>query len=96
MVHRDVLGSAEAARHRAVRIKRLERMATKMESKGNFVDAAKLLEQIAKEVGEAYTNKRVLTGANGKRLFSAPTITPTMTPQEAADAYAATREELDM
>lgn len=53
--------------HRAVRLRTLERLAQKAEDKGNMVLVASLLEQAAKEVGEAYTNKRMLehTGPNG-------------------------------
>lgn len=52
----------EPVAHRAVRIRRLARMADKAEGKGNFVLAKDLLEQIAKEVGDHYTNRRVLQG----------------------------------
>lgn len=45
--------------NKAVRIARLERMAVKAESKGNMPLAAQLYEQIAKEVGRAYTNRQV-------------------------------------
>lgn len=51
--------------HRAVRIRKLDRMAEKAESKGNMVLAAALLKQIAEEVGDAYTNRRELTGKGG-------------------------------
>lgn len=53
--------------HRAVRLKRLERMADKAESMGAIGLAASLMEQAAKEVGEAYTNKQrhELTGKDG-------------------------------
>lgn len=75
--------------HRAVRLRALQRMAEKAEGSGNLVFAASLLEQAAKEVGNAYTNTRVVTGANGGPLIP-PTVTPAMTPKEAAEAYAAT------
>lgn len=52
--------SSEPAAKRAVRIRRLARMAEKAEAKGNSVLAAALLEQIAKEVGDAFTNRRKL------------------------------------
>jgi hypothetical protein len=48
----------EPAAHRAVRVRRLGRMAERAEQKGNAVFAASLYEQIAKEVGDSYTNKR--------------------------------------
>lgn len=50
------------AAHRAVRIRRYARMADKAEARGNFVLARELLETIAKEVGDHYTNRRVLSG----------------------------------
>lgn len=49
-----------ATTHRLVRVRRLERMADKAESQGNHTLAASLLEQIAKEMGDAYTNTRKL------------------------------------
>jgi hypothetical protein len=53
--------------HKAVRVKRLATMAQKVQTAGNVPLAAQLLEQIAKEVGDAYTNrhKHELTGRNG-------------------------------
>lgn len=54
-----------AISHRAVRLRALQRMAEKAETQGNMVLAASLMEQAAKEVGESYTNRRELTGANG-------------------------------
>lgn len=48
--------------HKAVRLRALHRMAEKAESAGNVPLAAQLLEQAAKECGDAYTNKRVLSG----------------------------------
>ncbi|WP_237143578.1 hypothetical protein [Phyllobacterium zundukense] len=40
-------------------------MAEKAETQGNMVLAANLLEQAAKEVGDAFTNRRALVGADG-------------------------------
>lgn len=56
-----------AISHKAVRLRMLQRMAESAEKRGNLVLAASLLEQAAKEVGEAYTNKRVteVTGKDG-------------------------------
>jgi hypothetical protein len=48
--------------HRVVRLRALERMAARAESMGNLALAKDLLEQAAKEVGDAYTNTRVLRG----------------------------------
>ncbi len=58
--------------HRAVRLRALERMAQLAESKGNLVLAASLMEQAAKEVGDSYTNRRELTGKDGKDLPTNP------------------------
>lgn len=49
------------AAHRAVRVKKLAGMLDWPTVKRNPVLVAQLLEQIAKEVGDAYTNRRVLT-----------------------------------
>ena len=54
----------EPAAMRAFRIRRLARMAKRAEDRKNYVLAASLYEQIAKEVGEAYTNRRVLTAGD--------------------------------
>ncbi|KIC21722.1 hypothetical protein, partial [Leisingera sp. ANG-Vp] len=52
-------------RNRAVRLRTLQRMAEKAETMGNTVLAKGLLEQAAKEVGNAYTNRRELSGPKG-------------------------------
>lgn len=44
--------------HRAVRLRTLQRLAEKAEAQGNVALAASLLEQAAKECGDAFTNKR--------------------------------------
>ena len=44
--------------HRAVRLRALQRLAEKAEEMRNLSLAAQLLEQAAKEVGEAYTNRQ--------------------------------------
>ena len=62
--------------HRAVRLKRLERMADKAENMGAIGLAASLMEQAAKEVGEAYTNKQrhELTGKGGGAIEVASSV----------------------
>lgn len=50
--------------HKAVRLRALNRMAAAAEAKGNMVLAASLLEQAAKECGDAFTNRRELSGPN--------------------------------
>ncbi|HIC9437260.1 TPA: DUF2280 domain-containing protein, partial [Yersinia enterocolitica] len=44
--------------NRAYRLRALDRMATKAESMKNFAMTAQLMEQAAKECGDAYTNKQ--------------------------------------
>ncbi|HPG88680.1 MAG TPA: DUF2280 domain-containing protein [Hyphomicrobium sp.] len=74
--------------HRSVRLRKLDRMVQAAEDGKDYVLAAALLEQAAKEMGNVYTNHRVLSGPQG-RPMQVQTITSTMTQQEAADAYAA-------
>ncbi len=57
-----------AISHRAVRLRALQRMADKAETLGNMVLASSLLKQAAEEVGGSYTNRRELTGKDGKDL----------------------------
>lgn len=57
-----------AISHRAVRLRALQRMADKAEGQGNMVLSASLLKQAAEEVGGSYTNRRELTGKDGKDL----------------------------
>ncbi|MGZ2501760.1 DUF2280 domain-containing protein [Rhizobium leguminosarum] len=57
-----------AISHRAVRLRALQRMADKAENQGNLVLASSLLKQAAEEVGGSYTNRRELTGKDGKDL----------------------------
>lgn len=54
--------------HRSVRMRILDRMANKAEERGNSVLVAQLLKQAAEEMGGAYTNRRELTGKDGKDL----------------------------
>jgi Uncharacterized conserved protein (DUF2280) len=60
--------------NKAVRLRRLDRMANVAEDRGNLVLAADLGERAAKEVGGAYTNKHQLehTGKDGKDLPATP------------------------
>jgi hypothetical protein len=61
--------------HRSTRLRALQRMAAKAEAKGNFPLAAALNKQAAEEMGNAYTNKREITGKDGKDLpVAAPAI----------------------
>ncbi len=54
--------------HRSVRLRALDRMAARAEERGNMVLAAQLHKQAAEEMGNAYTNRRELTGKDGKDL----------------------------
>lgn len=64
--------STIAVSHRAVRLRALNRMAQKAEDMGNMVLAKELLKQAAEEVGNVYSNRRELTGKDGKDLPAAP------------------------
>lgn len=75
--------------HRAVRLRALQRMADKAESMSNIALAAQLHEQAAKESGGSYTNRREVSGPGGAPL-QINAVTATMTPQQAAEAYADT------
>ena len=57
-----------AVSHRAVRLRALQRMSEQAEKQRNFGLAASLLEQAAKECGNAFTNRRELTGKDGADL----------------------------
>jgi hypothetical protein len=57
--------------HRSTRLRALWRMAELAERKGNLALAANLHKQAAEEMGNAYTNRRELTGKDGKDLPSA-------------------------
>ena len=48
--------------HKAVRIKKLARASDAFEKSKNYMAMARMLEQIAKEVGNVHTNRREFTG----------------------------------
>jgi hypothetical protein len=50
--------AAIAVSHKVVRLRTLSRLIEKAESRGNAVLAANLLVQVAKEMGDAYTNRQ--------------------------------------
>lgn len=64
-----------AVSHKAVRLRRLQRMADKAEKVGNIPLAAQLLEQAAKEAGDHYTNLRKIapTTPDGKESYQGMT-----------------------
>lgn len=72
--------------NKAYRLRALNRMAMTTEGMKNFGMTAQLIEQAAKEVGDAYTNK-LKVESTGKDGGPIKTETVSMTPQEAAEAY---------
>ena len=56
----------------AFRLRSLQRLHERAVQQGNAVVAAQLLEQASKEIGGAFTNRRELTGKDGKDLPVAP------------------------
>lgn len=58
--------------NKAYRLRVLDRMATRAEGMKNLAMTAQLMEQAAKEVGDAYTNRQKVehTGANGGPIES--------------------------
>lgn len=60
--------TAIAISHKAVRLRRLGRIADKMALNGNVVMEMAALEQAAKEVGNVYSNRHELTGRKGKPM----------------------------
>lgn len=60
--------------NKGVRVRMLSLAAREYQTKGNYNGMSKMLEQIAKETGNMYTNRVELTGANG-----GPVVTKDMT-----------------
>lgn len=56
------------------RLRTLDRMLQRVEKQGNVVVAAQLIEQAAKEIGGAFTNKRELSGPGGSPVIGAVTV----------------------
>lgn len=54
--------------HRSVRLRKLEAQIRLNEDRGNSAMVATLLKQAAEEMGGAYTNRREITGKDGKDL----------------------------
>ena len=75
--------------HRSTRLRALHRMAQAAERKGNFPLAAALNKQAAEEMGNAYTNRRELTGKDGKDLpAAAPAVAIFALPENGRDTDA--------
>jgi hypothetical protein len=67
--------------HKAVRLATLQRMVDKAETKGNMVMVRDILEQAAKEVGDAYSNKKSVEVTNPDGSLAAkPTIVELVAP----------------
>lgn len=60
--------------HRAYRLREISDMYLRAKQMGNLVLASSLLEQAAKEVGGSFTNRRELTGKDGKDLPAASAV----------------------
>lgn len=54
--------------NKAVRIRMLANSARALKARGNHLGAAEMLERIAKELGNVHSNRRELTGADGKPI----------------------------
>lgn len=61
--------------NQAVRLRTLQRMVVKAEKQGNSAMVAQLLEQVAKETGGSFTNRREVTGKGGGPIEQASTTT---------------------
>lgn len=72
--------------NKAYRLRVINRMATSAEKMKNLGMTAQLLEQAAKEVGDAYTN-RLKVESTGKDGGPIRTETVSLSPQEAAEVY---------
>lgn len=53
---------------KAVRLRRLDRMAQQLERNRNVLGAAQLMKQAAEDIGGVYTNRRELTGKDGAAI----------------------------
>ncbi len=73
--------------NKATRVRALNRMAAKAEAMKNFKLAADLHKQAAEEMGNAYTNRRELTGKDGKDLpVAAPAVAIFALPDNGRDS----------
>ncbi|GJE74510.1 DUF2280 domain-containing protein [Methylorubrum suomiense] len=69
--------AAIAVSHKVVRLRTLSRLIETAEKRGNAVLVASLLEQVAKECGDAFTNKRQVeaSGKDGSPLVAGIAVT---------------------
>jgi hypothetical protein len=77
-----------AVTHKAVRLRTLGKLIDTAVSRGNAVLAANLLEQVAKECGDAFTNKRQVeaTGKDGAPLMDGGITVTFLRPAPVPDA----------
>ena len=71
--------------NRAVRLRKLDRVAQKAEAAGNHMMVMGACEAAAKEVGDAFTNKREHTGKGGKDLVPAAAVMIVQLPDNGRD-----------
>ena len=70
---------------KSYRLRRLQEMARKAEHNKNYVLAAQILEQAAKETGGMYTNRREITGKDGGPIAHRDASLDDLTPAELAE-----------
>lgn len=71
--------------NKAYRLRALDRMAAKAEGIKNMALAAQLMEQAAKEMGGAYTNRQQVDHTNSDGSMTTPTRIELVAPSMAAD-----------
>lgn len=68
---KDFLANAQSyvpIANKTVRLREMQKAFLAHKGRGNWVGALQVLEQVAKEVGEAFTNQRQITGKDGGPL----------------------------
>lgn len=66
----------------AFRLRALQKELVRAQARGNTAMVAQLLEQAAKEVGGAFTNRREMTGKDGAPLQAMPTTIELVAPEQ--------------
>jgi hypothetical protein len=75
--------------NQAVRLRVLQRSLTTAETRGNIAMVLQILEQASKEVGGSFTNRRELTGKDGKDLGPATGVLVAPAPAASDEAWEA-------
>lgn len=71
---------------KAVRLRRLDRMSANAEERRNYPLAASLIEQAAKECGDAYTNRKLLdVTSKGEQVYTGVVFTAPGSTKEPPD-----------